>query len=176
MEITIRKGTGADTERFIDFLTSVWETMEHKEWFCLDSPEEIRQRMEEGTMELWLAMEGERIAGAFDILHPGMEDINYGWKLDFSREQLARVVHMDMAAVHPNYRGMGLQRRLLETAEQELRGEAERYLLCTIHPENVFSLNNALKQGYRIRKTLSMYGSVRHILCKKLFKKIRKNC
>lgn len=169
MEITIRKGTLADTERFITFLDSVRASMEHKEWFYLDPPEVVRGMMEAGIMELWLAMDGEKIAGVLDILHPGLEEFNYGYDLDFSQEKLMQVVNMDSAAVHPDYRGQGLQRRLLETAEKELRGMGERFLLCTIHPENRFSLNNALKQGYDIQKTLSKYGSVRHVLCKKIF-------
>ena len=76
---------------------------------------------------------------------------------------------MDSVAVLPDYRGQGLQRRLLEEAENWLSRGGDRILLCTIHPENRFSLNNALKQGYEIRKTLEKYGSVRHLLCKKIF-------
>ena len=88
---------------------------------------------------------------------------------DDDEVQLRKVVCMDTAAVHPDYRGRGIQKRLLETAETYLQGTGERYLLCTIHPENRFSLNNALKQGYEIRRTLEKYGSVRHVLCKKIF-------
>lgn len=169
MEIEIRKGTAADIEGFISLLADVRERMEHKEWFYLDPPDVVRNMMADGTMELWVASDGERMAGVLDILHPGLEDYNYGYDLDFDREQLLRVIHMDSAAVHPDYRGLGLQRRLLETAERELEGRGERYLLCTVHPENRFSLNNALQQGYAILKTLPKYGTVRHVLCKKIF-------
>lgn len=169
MDITIRKGTVADVEEFIALLETVREAMEHKEWFYLDPPELVRQQMHDGTMEMWTAVADGRMVGVFDVLYPGLEEYNYGYHLDFNREQLLRVVHMDTAAVHPEWRGLGIQRRLLETAEQELKGAGERYLLCTIHPENGYSLNNALKQGYEIQKTLEKYGSVRHILCKKIF-------
>ena len=169
MEITIRKGTASDVEGFIALLETVREAMEHKEWFYLDPPELVRQQMRDGTMEMWAAMAYDRMVGVFDVLYPGLEEYNYGYHLDFNREQLLQVVHMDTAAVHPDWRGLGIQRRLLETAEQELKGAGELYLLCTIHPENVYSLNNALKQGYEVQKTLEKYGSVRHILCKKIF-------
>lgn len=169
MAVEIRKGFLADIEGFITLLTEVREAMEHKEWFYLDPPDVTRMMMADGTMELWVAMDGERMVAALDVLHPGLDDYNYGYHLDFDREKLMRVVNMDSAAVHPDYRGQGLQRRLLEAAESELRGKGERYLLCTIHPENQFSLNNALKQGYTIQKTGPIYGSVRHFLCKKIF-------
>ena len=168
MEITIRKGTLDDTEDFIRLLDSVREGMEHKEWFYLDPPETVREMMGDGTMELWVAMDGDSLAGAFDLLHPGLEEYNYGYDLGFDKEQLLRVINMDSAAVAPDYRGLGLQRRLLETAEKELAERGEYYLLCTIHPENKYSLSNALKQGYEIQRTLPKYGSVRHVLCKKI--------
>lgn len=170
MSIEIRKGDIRDLDAFAALLYEVHEKMEHKEWFCLDEPEEFRRQMERGTMELWLAMDGERVAGALNLLMPGLEDINYGYALGFSAEQLMRVVNLDTAAVHPDYRGQGLQRRLLQTAEAWLQSGEERILLCTVHPENRFSLQNALRQGYVIMKELPMYGSVRYILRKDLKK------
>lgn len=169
MAIEIRKGTGADLESFIHLLHQVRENMDHKDWFYLDPPESLREMMDGGVMELWVAMDGDSLAGALNILRPGLAEYNYGYDVGFEEERLQKVLCMDSVAVHPDYRGRGLQRQLLESAEQELQGKGERYLMCTIHPENTFSLNNALRLGYEIRKTMPKYGSVRHLLCKKIF-------
>lgn len=166
MPIEIRKGTLADTEAHIALLREVRETMPQKEWFYLDPPEEVRRMMAEGTMELWVAMDGSRLAGSFDIMIPGLDEYNYGYDLGFSQEELLRVIHMDTAAVHPDYRGLGLQRKLMQAAEVEIRSRGEHILLCTVHPENEFSLNNIMKQGYAIQNELSKYGSTRYILRK----------
>lgn len=168
MEIIIRKGTIADTEPFIQLLQETKAAMVNQDWFFLDPPEEIREMMESGAMELWVAMDGDRMAGAFDLIHPGLKPYNYGYDLEFEKEELLRVVQMDTAAVHPDYRGLGLQKRLMETAEAEVRKESGRILLCTIHPDNVYSLNNVKKQGYSIEKKLPKYGSVRLFLRKDL--------
>lgn len=166
MKITIRKGTIADTEAFTRFLDEVREGMEHKEWFYLDPPEFVREQMENGTMQLWVACDGGRMAAAFDLIVPGLERYNYGYDLDLSEEDLMRVINMDSAAVHPDYRGMGLQGKLIRKAEMEIAAAGHRILLCTVHPENRFSLNNVLKQGYVIQKKLKKYGSVRYLLRK----------
>lgn len=169
MAVTIRKGTNADTESFIRLLDDVREGMEHKEWFYLDPPEFVREQMKSGTMELWVAMDGDRLAGALDILHPGDAEYNYGYDLGFTPEERMQVVNMDSAAVYPEYRGQGLQKRLLEEAEKEIRSAGKRILLCTVHPDNPYSLQNVLKQGYTIQKRAEKYGSVRYILRKDIF-------
>lgn len=168
MELTIRKGTIADTEAYICLLNEVREGMAHKKWFYLDPPDFVRKMMENGSMQLWVAMDRERLVGAFEILTPGLSPDNYGRDLDFTEEQLLRVIHMDTAAVHPDYRGNGLQKRLMQEAEKAAAEMGERILLTTVHPENCFSLNNILQQGYTIVKELPKYGSARYILRKDL--------
>lgn len=168
MEIVIRKGTLEDTEPFIILLREVRLGMAHTEWFYLDEPEEIRQMMAAGVMEFWVAMDGNRIAAAFDILTPGPASFNYGYDLELEESDLLRVVNMDMVAVRQGYRGMGLQKQLMQAAEKEIAQGGSRILLCTVHPDNHFSLNNILSQGYSIARKLPMYGSVRYILRKDL--------
>jgi len=169
MDIQFRKGTLEDTERYIRFLEDIKSGMQEPSWFYLDPPETVREMMTTGIMELWVAMDGDCLAAAFNILHPGMNSCNYGYDLGFSEEELLQVFHMDTAAVHEDYRGMGLQRKMASTAEKELSGKGRRILLCTVHPENRYSLNNMLNQEYKIQKRVDKYGSERYILRKDIF-------
>lgn len=164
--IVIRKGTIEDTEPFIQLMASVRQSMDHKEWLYLDSPDEVRDMMRDGTMALWVAADGRRIVGAFDVLYPQYASFNYGYTIGLSNEELLQVVNMDTAVVDPEYRGLGLQYRLMQCAQNELAQTGRHILMCTVHPENQYSLNNVLAQGYTICKTVNMYGSVRHILRK----------
>ena len=170
MEIVIRKGRPEELDLFVELLLQVRSGMEEQDWFYVDSPGEFRELMDSGTMHFWFAMDGDRVAGALDILTPGTEPYNYGYELGYGEEELLCTVNMDAAAVHPDYRGLGLQRKLLQTAEEWLCDGRTRILLCTVHPENRFSLNNALAMGYEIRRKISIYGSVRYLLKKEIRK------
>lgn len=164
-----RKGTKEDAESLICFLEEVREGMARKEWFYLDPPEEVRRMMAEGTMELWVAEDNGRLAAIFDVLYPGLDCCNYGYDLSLSEEELLRVVHMDTSAVRSDYRGKGLQAKMIRRAEEELSGKGHRILLSTVHPENSYSLNNLLGLGYAIEKRVAKYGSERYILRKDIF-------
>lgn len=168
MPITIRKGCIADTENYLRLLHEVKDRMDHPEWFFLDPDEAVRSMMTSGAMELWVAEDDGKLAGGFDIIYPGLADFNYGWDLDFSEEELLRVVQMDTAAVHPDYRGLGLQKRLMQEAEKRILKDRNRILLCTVHPDNRFSLRNVQDQAYEIVKKKAKYGSVRYFLRKDL--------
>ena len=165
MNIQIRKIGKSEVHKYLEFLHEVKEMMEQDEWFFLDPDEEVYELMDQDAMGIWLAEEEDRIAAVFCIVYPGLRSFNLGYDLEFSEPELERVVHMDTAAVHPDYRGLGLQHRMMLHAERELGG---KILMCTIHPDNRYSLNNVLKQGYTIEKKTEKYGSIRYILRKDL--------
>ena len=169
MNLQFRKGTLADTESFLLFLDNVKAGMLQKDWLYLDPPETVWAMMADGIMELWLAMDGDRVAAVFSVLHPGLNAYNYGYDLGMREEEMLQVSHMDTAAVHPDYRGLGLQERMVKMAEQELAQRGRHILLSTVHPDNCFSLNNMLRQGYEIQKRVEKYNSERFVLRKNIF-------
>ena len=169
MNFQFRKGNQENAEAFILFLDEIKAGISQKDWFYLDPPDTVRSMVEDGTLEFWMVFHEEKLAAVFSVLFPGLRSDNYGYDLGLCEEELLRIIHMDTAAVHPDYRGFGLQGRLVQLAERELSGKGKRILLSTVHPDNEFSLNNMLKQGYAVRKRVEKYGSERLILQKEIF-------
>ena len=89
--LEIRKGTIRDTEPLIDLMVLVRQSMEHKEWLYLDPPDEVRRMMNDGTMSLWVSMDGKRMAGAFDILRPSLAPFNLVTPLGFQTKICKRL-------------------------------------------------------------------------------------
>ena len=108
---------------------------------------------------LYLAVDEEGKAGAmFFVILPGAHPDNLGYDLGMEEEKLKLCAMMDTAAVLPEFRGHYLQYKMMQHAEGDLRQIGYRYLLCTVHPENVFSRSNVMKQGYQKMLTKEKYG------------------
>ena len=147
MEFNIEKASQEDACLFAEIILKVWEEMEQKEWFVADAPDYTREKLLEGKGMGYKAVEAESGTPA----------------------ERQKVAHMETAVVLSRYRGNHLQYRMMQEGEGDLRQRGYRYLMCTIHPENTFSLSNALKQGYQIMATKEKYGGyLRHILLKNI--------
>lgn len=147
--------------------------MEQKDWFAADEEGFIRDILTEDGFIIgaWEEKTGE-MAGYFSVVFPDSKD-NMGKYAGLSEEELSHVVYLDSAAVKKTYRGNGLQSKMLEAAEKELteiqksKGAACQYRMCTVHPENRYSLENMMQNGYKILARTELYGGLdRYILGK----------
>ncbi|MBT9776246.1 GNAT family N-acetyltransferase [Clostridium sp. MCC353] len=171
MTFKITKATPSDYPSIVRLIQSVWDRLEQKAWFAADNSDYTIQMLETGQGLAFKATEQEtgELAGIFMIVFPGLSQENLGRDINLPESELVKVVHMDSAAVLPEYRGYSLQRRLMQAAEAEARRRGFRYLMCTIHPDNHYSRDNVLEQGYHIAATKEKYGGyIRNILIKEL--------
>lgn len=174
MKLVIRRAEPAESRIAADIVKAVFQAMpeENKIWFSIDAVDKEAARIASGEDLAWLAVDedaGGKAAGVFIVEFPGDSPDNMGHYAGFSEEQLQQVVHMDTAAVLPEYRGQKLQKRLMERAEAELKDMGYRYLMCTVHPENPYSRQNIVAQGYeKIWQGLKYGGKLRDVMLKRL--------
>ena len=150
-------------------MSGVASHMEHPEYYVIDDRDYVARHIsQEGFTLLW--MEDETVAG-FLIVHlprPG-EEHNLGNDLGFPPEALPLVAHMESAAILPQFRGKGIQKKLITAAEACVAELGYRYSLCTVHPDNLPSLRSLLSLRYEVADTRLKYGGkLRHIMKKEL--------
>lgn len=176
MNFEIRRSTEHEIESIVRLIREVHGHLPQKEWFAIDEEAHTRKLLQTGDSWGYIAVSVEtgELAGLFIANFPGTAEHNLGYDVfssdsGISKEFLSRIVHMDTAAVAPEYRGHGLQRRLIEFAENDLKTAGYHILMCTVHPQNHFSLDNAFALGYRIMVTKEKYGGyLRHVLMKEI--------
>jgi len=64
--------------------------------------------------------------------------------LNLSDEDLKKLAHLQAIAVHPHFRGYGLQRKLAAAHLKVLERTGYEHICCTVSPKNPVSLNNLL--------------------------------
>ena len=171
MQFVIRRSANDDIDSMIRLILDVHRQLSPKEWFVVDEEAYTRKLLETGESWGYVAIDTENsaLAGLFIANFPGMADHNLGRDINLPEELLPTIVHMDTAVVSPEYRGHHLQRRLMDYAEKELKAAGYLRLMCTVHPDNRFSLGSAIALNYRIIATKEKYGGyLRHVLLKEI--------
>lgn len=107
---------------------------------------------------------------AFSIIRiPGLADDNLGKDLNLPEEELIKVAHLQAAAVHPAYRGNGLQRKMVAAHLYVIEELGYEHVCCTVSPKNPISLANYLSFGLLIEGLRpKMQGWWRYILHKNI--------
>lgn len=159
-----------EADTLAGIIDTVYKALEDPSWFMPDDADYIRLLMNPEKGCVWKAVEEESktIAGVFLILFPGEGKENLGNDAGLPEEEKKKVVHVESVAILPEYRGYGLQYRMMRMAEEVAEKEGYRYLLCTVHPENRFSRDNMVKMGFSSVATKEKYGGfLREVMMKR---------
>ncbi len=133
----------------------VLSSLERKEFLALD-PEYVPEC--DGLLYLCRNAADRRLAGTFTLAFPGPGCDNLGRDIGFDGQKLLLTAHMDIAVVHPEFRGNGIQKLLMTLAGIDAAALGYRYLMCTVHPENTASMRSALSLGYEVVAMKEKYG------------------
>lgn len=133
-----------------------------------DEPRFFAEHLAERGRVLGEFEDGRLIAYAvLGLPNPG--GYNLGDDLGLAAEERPRVAHLAGAAVHPERRGRGLQRRL--TAERLALAErfGRAHVVSTVSPFNHVSWRNLTSHGLLVRRLIVKYGGhLRYVLHRQL--------
>lgn len=179
MEVKIVRATQSDVSELTRMMEEVAESMENPAWFMRDDGTYIKEHIgsnpvseaDKGFVLKAMVREpyGEwKPAGFFMADFPGITEQNLGNHINLSPEKLAVVAHMDSVVVLSQYRGRGLQYKLIREAEKLIESETEyRILMATVHPDNRYSLRNVMAHGYEVVAETLKYGGYPRFILKK---------
>ena len=166
LPVAVRQCGPADAAAFYALQNEVRAAMPHPEQFVPDTRENITAYL---AHDLCLGVfDGEQLGAYFILRYCGQSEHNYAAFLGIPQAEWDHWANADSAVVHPDWRGNGLQRKLLEAA-LPLLPESITHLGATVSPANPYSLSNALACGFTIRARREMYGGFdRYLLAKEL--------
>lgn len=157
-EFTMRLVGTDELREVVTLEKMVYEKLPNKQVLCTDTYEEMYEDMKTGAKILGVFNgKGELIAYRY-VGFPGCTDRNLGNDIHMAKGDLNKVVHLETTVVHPDYRGNELQSLTLQQIIPVVKDLGYRHLLCTVSPQNIFSLFNIMKNGLKIKALKKKYG------------------
>ena len=153
----LRSARPGDVQPIWRVMQAAHAALSDRSLYLIDDPAFIADCVARGWA--YVACEGGEVVAFLLIRQPGNDPQNLGHHIHLSSEDLARVTMMDSVAVLPEWRGHGLQRKLLTCAEERLRPDM-KYLMATVSPDNAYSAANFRALGYRVACTVPKYDGL----------------
>lgn len=129
---------------YLELVSKVKKNMEHPEWLGDFSNEDYISILKNGGNIIGFRYENE-LVGAGVLIPPTQSDLEKFLSSDLNYND---VIDFGPQMVHPNYVGNKIQSLIIETLELISKKRNYKYVLGTVHPDNIFSINNLLKSGF----------------------------
>ena len=150
-------------DEYIEFREKVKSNMEHPDWLGDFSKEDIISLLNKDS-KIWIYyLESEPVCSMM-IIPSRQEELNK-FDLNFNYKEVADYGPMFVSS---KYRGNGLQYQMLQELDNYCINNNYKYVASTIHPDNIYSINNLLKDNFKYKCTKHFTRGPRNIYFKKL--------
>lgn len=158
-EYTMRPISLEELYSAVELENYVYEQLPNKQVLYVDTYKDMYEDMKSGAKIIGVFNGKDEIIAYRYIGFPGKSSKNLAYDINLPENQMDKVVHLETTVVHPDYRGNGLQSLTLQHAVSMVRDLGYRHLLCTVSPQNLFSLYNVMKNGLKIKALKKKYGT-----------------
>ena len=166
-DVVMKVASKEDVKKIYSLMQKVYNELEDKTLFVLDPLEYVKTQLTKEGFGVIACDKEERIVAVFIIRYPDLAEDNLGRDIGLKDGQLKEVVHMESVVVLPEYRGRGLQLKMLQYAEKLIDTKNYKYFMATVSPDNPASYQSFEKNGYKYMVTKEKYhGLVRKIYLK----------
>lgn len=152
-----------DLDRYILFREYVKQYMECPQWLGDFSKEDLITLLETGS-KIWMYyFENDPVCSMMFI--PSDENSVVDFELNIDHKEMADYGPM---MVNPKYIGNNLQYQMLKKLDEYSIEKDLNYAVATAHPNNIFSINNLVKDNFEIIKQKEFKRGLRNVYLKKL--------
>lgn len=168
-DIIFRVAVDGDATLIHGLMEEVYNRLEDKSIYVCDDLDYVKEHISNQGFVVVACNKDEEIVGSFIVRYPYQDEDNLEKDIDLPNNKLDEVVHMESSVVLPEYRGNGLQSKLLLYAERLIDKTKYHYFMATVSPENPASYKNLEKNKYKLVLTKEKYGGlIRRIYLKEV--------
>lgn len=158
------QSSNIDLDKYIEFRESVRSRMERPEWLGEIPKEELEKMLSIGG-KIWIYSNGDVPVCSWMFI-PAGEDA----KKDLEIDGIDYNLMGDIGPVFVNfdYLGNGLMYQMLLEYDKYLESIGYKYVMTTVHPDNIFSSRNMVKNGMKKVSQKTFKRGIRDIYFKEL--------
>lgn len=158
-----RVSENVNLDEYINFRECVKQNMPYPEWLGDFSKEDLENLLKNGS-KIWIYYKENEPVCSMMMIPSTKKDLDkFGLVYDCKE-----VVDYGPMMVNPKFIGNGLQYQMLKEIDNYSRNNGYKYSVGTIHPDNIFSINNLLKDEFELIGTKEFTRGLRNIYLKKL--------
>ena len=152
-------------DKYLEFRELVKRHMEFPEWLGDLSKEDFIHLLKKGA-KIWIYYFNEEPICSMMVIPLDKEEfLSFGVNVKYDM-----AIDYGPIFVNPKYFGNGLQYQMLQVLDQYCLANNYKYVVCTIHPNNIYSKNNLIKNDFIYISTKNFKRGIRNIYFKKLSK------
>lgn len=148
-------------EEALKFQKEIIDAMDNKEYFCPLTKEEFLEPIK-GRDNVYFLKYNNKTIGLF-VATCDIPEVLTEYQLKNNN-----VLLIDSIMIREEFRGYGLQRQVLTYLYNRAKELKLDGLVATVHPDNIYSLNNLLYSNYKIINKLTLHGGDRYIVFKEI--------
>ena len=149
-------------DEYINFREMVKENMEYPEWLG-DFTKEDLIYMLNNKSKIWIYyLDNDPVCSM--MLIPSTEKALTKFEIDLNYNE---VVDYGPMFVNPKYVGNGLQYKMLKELYEYCKKIGYKFAASTIHPDNIYSIKNLIKDDFKLIGTKEFKRGKRNIYLKK---------
>lgn len=158
--IEYRKISKQDKDKWIVLMHTVLENLERKEFFISFNEEEIDELFEENQAIHMGAYDEEKLVGASTLYLDETYVKEIKEKIDLQSD---KVIELGGYLVLEEYRNQGIMKRLETLLIEEAKKLGYKFIVITVHPENIASNKATEFTGAKLVKTTKLGEYLRNI-------------
>lgn len=152
-----------DVDKYIEYRENVKKEMKEPDWLGDFSKDDILYMLDNNS-KIWMYFKDEEFICSMVLIPSTKKDLDkFGIDLDFNE-----VVDYGPMFVNPKYVGNSLQYQMLKELDEYSCNKGYKYAISTVHPNNIYSINNLIKDGFELVGYRIFTRGERNIYYKKL--------
>ena len=155
-----------NVKEYISFMKDVKKYMEHPEWLGDFTEEDIKYLLNNNS-KIWIYYLNDEPVCSMMLIPSTKKQLNK-YNLEYDEKD---IVDYGPMFVNIKYVGNRLQFQMLNELDNYSIKQGFKYSVGTIHPENIYSINNIIKDDFKYIGTKEFSRGIRNIYLKELINK-----